>query len=195
MEFEVKLVHFVEENSCYFLTSTTHERKPVFNNHRYAEILCNIIYNLRNKERMLLLGFVIMPEHFHLLIIPNSGVKISWVMQEIKKGSARLINKDRFGRAQGRARLPGWGLVIDLRSEERYSGSSPAANKVWMDEYYDYVIRDEVDLMKHVNYINYNPVKRGLVEAPEKYTWSSSNPMFKNDLEKVMSGSGTSSTA
>ena len=47
-----------------------------------------------------------MPEHFHLLIVPSSGTKISWIMQEIKKGSARLINKDRFCRAQGRARLP-----------------------------------------------------------------------------------------
>ena len=47
-----------------------------------------------------------MPEHFHLLIVPGKEVKISWIMQEIKKGSARLINKDRFCRAQGRARLP-----------------------------------------------------------------------------------------
>jgi putative transposase len=187
-----KLIHYFGENLCYFLTSTTHERKPVFNNRQYAEILCNIIYNLRNKEKMLLLGFVIMPEHFHLLIIPNSGVKISWVMQEIKKGSARLINKDRFGRAQGRARLPGWGLALDLRNEKRYSGSSLTPNKVWMDEYYDYVIRDEADLVRHVNYINQNPVKRGLAEAPEKYTWSSANQVFGNDLEKFLSGLGTS---
>src|SRR4030042_2053314 len=101
-----KLPHFSIENSCYFLTSTTNERKPLFRNDKYVQILCNIIYNLRNKGKMSLLGFVIMPEHFHLLIVPSSGTKISWIMQEIKKGSARLINKDRFGRARGRARLP-----------------------------------------------------------------------------------------
>ena len=55
---------------------------------------------------MCLLGFVLMHEHFRLLIIPSKGIKISWIIQEIKKGSARLINKDRFCRAQGRARLP-----------------------------------------------------------------------------------------
>ena len=200
----MKLIHFVGENACYFLTSTTHKRKPVFNNHQNAEILCNIIHNLRNREKMLLLGFVIMPEHFHLLIIPTSGMKVSWIMQEIKKGSARLINKDRFSRAQGRARLPDdlgssmpvIGVVSDPDKEISGTLGRPRSrvNKVWMDEYYDYTIRNEADLVKHINYINYNPVKRGLVEAPEKYTWSSANPMFENDLEKVMSGSGTSPT-
>jgi len=101
-----KLAHFTEENSCYFLTSTTYERKPLFRMDKYAQILCNIIYNLRNREKMSLLGFVIMPEHLHLLVVPIHGIKISWIMQEIKKGSARLINRERFCRAQGRARLP-----------------------------------------------------------------------------------------
>jgi len=87
-----KLPHFLIENSCYFLTSTTYNRKPIFHNDHYAKILCNIIYNLRKREKMSLLGFVIMPEHFHLLIIPAKGIEIPWIMQEIKKGSARLMN-------------------------------------------------------------------------------------------------------
>jgi hypothetical protein len=63
-----------------------------------------------------------------------------------------------------------------------------------MDEYYDYVIRDEKDLVKHLDYIHNNPVKRGLVEKAEDYLWSSANSKFENDLEKIMSGSGTSPT-
>jgi len=188
-----KLPHFSIENSCYFLTSTTNERKPLFRNVKYAQILCNIIYNLRSKGKMSLLGFVIMPEHFHLLIVPNSGTKISWIMQEIKKGSARLINKDRFCRAQGRARLPSDNNIRYSGSSPtpnnnsiRYSGSSLTPNKVWMDEYYDYVIRNEEDLIRHLQYIHNNPVNRGLVETTEQYIWSSANSLFENDLEKIM---------
>ena len=198
-----KLIHFVEENSCYFLTSTTYRRKQLFRINQNAQILCNIIYNLRNKKKLSLVGFVIMPEHFHLLIIPSSEVKISWIMQEIKKGSARLINQERFSRAQGRARLPDEKEVSkdkgtlgrpgprgDLFNNRRYSGSSQTPNKVWMDEYYDYVIRNEKDLMMHLSYIHNNPVKRGLVESAEEYIWSSANSKFENDLEKIVSGSG-----
>ncbi len=178
-----KLPHFTEDGSCYFLTSTTSGRKPIFKDNKYAQILCNIIYNLRRKEKMFLLGFVIMPEHFHLLTVPAENVKVGWIMQEIKKGSARLINKDRSCRAQGRARLPN-GETCRIR----YSGSSPTPNKVWMDEYYDYIIRNEVDLVKHLNYIFYNPVKRGLVESAQEYIWSSAHPAFENDLEKLVPG-------
>jgi putative transposase len=200
-----KLPHFSIENSCYFLTSTTNEKKPLFRNDKYVQILCNFIYNLRSKGKMSLLGFVIMPEHFHLLIVPSSGTKISWIMQEIKKGSARLINKDRFCRAQGRARLPDKEVFlkdpgtrgrprprVNLASD--CSGSSLTSKKVWMDEYYDYVIRNEEDLIRHLQYIHNNPVKRGLVETTEQYLWSSANPNFENDLENTLSGSGTSRT-
>ncbi len=134
---------------------------------------------------MFLLGFVIMPEHFHLLTVPAENVKVAWIMQEVKKGSARLINRDRCSRAQGRARLHD---VEGCRN--RYSGSSVTPNKVWTDEYYDYVIRNEVDLVKHLNYIFYNPVKRGLVKSAEEYIWSSAHPTFENDLQKLMSGPG-----
>ena len=214
-----KLPHFSVENSCYFLTSTTYERKPIFRNDNYAQILCNIIYNLRNNAKMSLLGFVIMPEHFHLLIVPSRGTKISWIMQEIKKGSARLINKDRVRRAQGRARLPdekealrdqgtlgrpgpigntgsrySGSSLTPNNNPTWYSGSSLTPKKVWMDEYYDYVIRDEEDLIRHLQYTHNNPVKRGLVETTEQYIWSSANPNFENDLENTLSGSGTSPT-
>ena len=84
---------------------------------------------------MSLLGFVIMPEHFHLLIVPSSGTKISWIMQEIKKGSARLINKDRFCRAQGRARLPNETPFLKNpgtlgRPRPRLPSSSPSSAQV-----------------------------------------------------------------
>ncbi len=205
-----KLPHFSVENSCYFLTSTTYERKPIFRNDNYAQILCNIIYNLRNNAKMSLLGFVIMPEHFHLLIVPGNGIKISWIMQEIKKGSARLINKDRVrpgpigntgSRYSGSSLTPNNNPTLYSGSSltpnnnpTLYSGSSLTPKKVWMDEYYDYVIRDEEDLIRHLQYIFNNPVKRGLVETTEQYIWSSSNSILENDLEKVLSGSGTSPT-
>jgi hypothetical protein len=63
-----------------------------------------------------------------------------------------------------------------------------------MDEYYDHVIRNEEDLIRHLQYIHNNPVKRGLVETTEQYLWSSANSIFENDLEKIMSGSGASQT-
>ena len=71
-----------------------------------------------------------------------------------------------------------------VNTANRYLESYLIPKKVWMDEYYDYIIRNEEDLMKHLHYINNNPVKRRLVESAEKYLWSSANSNFENDLEK-----------
>jgi len=160
-----KLQHFIAEGYGYFLTSTTEGGKQIFNDSGNAQILCNIIYNLRKREKFFLLGFTIMPEHFHLIVTPRGNIVVSWIMQEIKKGSARLIN---------------------IRGSRK--------GKIWMDEFYDYVIRNEDDLIKHLNYIYNNAVKRKLVEVGSRYLWCSANPKFETDLGRVLSGSGTTPT-
>ena len=150
-----KLSHFYLENQAYFITTTTQGRESVFASEENALILWNIINNQRERERFYLLGFVIMPDHLHLVIIPKGETKISFIMQEIKKGSSRLIN-----RSKGRR------------------------GKLWLDEYYDYVIRNENDLMEKMRYIHYNPIKRGLVDDEEEYPFSSANPKYERFLFK-----------
>ena len=150
-----KLLHFYVENHCYFITSTTKDRSPIFADEENALILWNIINNQRERDRFYLLGFVIMPEHLHLMIIPRGETSASFIMQEIKKGSARLINKSK--KRQG---------------------------KLWMDEYYDHIIRTENELMEKTRYIHYNPVKRGLVDDEQEYPFSSANPKYEQFLFK-----------
>jgi REP element-mobilizing transposase RayT len=45
----------------------------------------------------------------------------------------------------------------------------------WQRESYDHVVRDEREFQNIVAYIENNPVKAGLVAAPELYQWSSAN--------------------
>jgi REP element-mobilizing transposase RayT len=43
--------------------------------------------------------------------------------------------------------------------------------RFWMSDYFDRFIRDEKHFMATVEYIRRNPVKAGLVNAPEKWPW------------------------
>ena len=45
--------------------------------------------------------------------------------------------------------------------------------KFWQDRYYDSNIRGETARSEMIRYIHRNPVKRGLVDKPEDWTWSS----------------------
>jgi putative transposase len=44
---------------------------------------------------------------------------------------------------------------------------------VWQRRYWEHLIRDETDFAAHVDYIHYNPVRHGLVEAAAEWPWSS----------------------
>ncbi len=155
--FMPKLTHFQAENTCYFVTTTTQGRQAVFIDQANCQLLCNLVYNLRAKGRLLVVGFAIMPEHFHLLVIPRGETTLSWIMQELKKSSARLINR--------RSRVVG---------------------KLWLDEYYERAIRNEAQLLAALRYVHRNPVAAGLARREEEYPYSSANPRFENDLAAAL---------
>jgi putative transposase len=53
---------------------------------------------------------------------------------------------------------------------------------VWQRRYWEHLIRDDVDLKRHVEYIHYNPVKHGLVRAPVEWKHSSFHTFVKEGL-------------
>jgi putative transposase len=44
---------------------------------------------------------------------------------------------------------------------------------IWQRRFWEHQIRDEEDLIRHVEYIHYNPVKHGLAKAPRDWEYSS----------------------
>jgi len=150
---------FYVENYPYFVTTATYKKKPLFVDTKKAEILKNVIYNFRSHKRYLVLSFVIMPDHLHLLLVPAKNYDISKIMHTIKRGSARLINQE-------------------LKS----------SGKVWEPRFFDRVARSKQELINDITYIHFNPVEKGLVEKPEEFLFSSANPRFENDLEEYFNG-------
>ncbi len=47
----------------------------------------------------------------------------------------------------------------------------PVPPKVWLDENYDRIIRDNKEFQEKMNYIINNPAKTNLVEAAKDYKW------------------------
>ena len=150
-----RLTHPREEGVCYHVTSTTYKRQPFFRDNSCAQDLWDVIDAQRRRGRFHLLAFAIMPDHLHLLLTPPEGATLGLIMREIKKGSARMINR-RLGRL----------------------------GKVWMDRYYDHGVRGVRELWEKVAYIHGNPVREGIVEEASEYRFSSANPVFDGALWK-----------
>lgn len=60
----------------YFVTSNSVGRKPFFRHERWANLLIETLFDYR-PERYLLHAFVLMPDHFHLIITPHASLELA----------------------------------------------------------------------------------------------------------------------
>ena len=75
----------------YFVTSNAAQWRPLFRNTRWAEMFVDTIYRYR-PERYLLHGFVVMHDHFHLLITPRESLERA--VQCVKGGFSFRVKKE-----------------------------------------------------------------------------------------------------
>ncbi|HEY1938117.1 MAG TPA: transposase [Candidatus Angelobacter sp.] len=137
--------------SSYFVTANVLQRKSLFQVEKIARLFIEVMMDYRTKKKYLLHEFVVMPDHFHLIISPT-GITLERAMQLIKGGFSFQLNKN-------------------LRVKR----------DTWQPSFLDRRIRDSLEYQKFKDYIWQNPVKRFLARTPEEYPYSSANPLFKLD--------------
>ena len=64
------------------------------------------------------------------------------------------------------------------------------SGRVWQNRFWDHLIRDELDLKHHLDYIHYNPVKHQFVDDPFKYRYSSIHDFQKKGIYQSDWGNG-----
>ena len=104
-----------------------------------------------------------MPEHVHLLIYPNqTDYDVSVILKAIKQPVAqRAIN-------YLRRHAPEWLERITVRSGRR------SERRFWQaGGGFDHNATDPAVILKMIDYIHGNPVRRGLVSRVEDWRWSS----------------------
>ena len=132
-------------DGTYFITASTWEKKCLLQSGRMAELLINVLSHYQKQDKYRLHEFVVMPNHFHLLITPAPSVTLEKAVQFIKGGFSYRARKE---------------LAI--------------SGEIWQTSFYDHRVRDANEYVRFRHYIHMNPVRRGLVPAPEEFPYSSS---------------------
>ena len=113
---------------------------------------------MRQRYGFVVVGYLVMPEHFHLLIGQPEKGNPSTVMQVLKQRFARHLLRG------PRPRHPAQGLLWDECLEPAH---------IWLRRFYDFVVWSGRKRTEKLRYMHRNPVKRGLVSEPEQLRWSS----------------------
>ena len=78
--------------SVYFITAATAQRTPLFRKESMARLFVEVLFHYRDHKNYLLHEFVLMPDHFHLLISPTHSLERS--LQLIKGGFSYRAKKE-----------------------------------------------------------------------------------------------------
>ncbi len=79
-------------HSCYFITASTFRKQQLLQSNRMAQLFVDVLLHYRGQQRYLLHEFVVMPDHFHLLISPTETLERA--LQLIKGGFSYRARKE-----------------------------------------------------------------------------------------------------
>ena len=146
-----KLRRYFRPDDIAFLAHVTYNRMPILI--EYFEILWNAIEKHRIATRFDLMAWVVLPDHFHMIIAAGDK-KIPDLIKKIKLSFSSMYRK-----------------VTEQRE-----------GRVWQYRFWDHIIRDQADLNHHIDYIHYNPVKHDFVNDPRYWKYSSYNAYLKEGI-------------
>jgi putative transposase len=136
----------------FFVTSSISEKRNLLQSERSATLFVRVLYDYRAQGKFRLHEFVVMPDHFHLLLTVDGGTTIERAVQFVKGGFA-------------------------FRASRELGLSAP----VWQRGFSEVRILDADAFLKTGEYIRNNPVVRHLVSEAVLYPYSSAYPGFEVD--------------
>jgi putative transposase len=159
------LKRYYGQGHLHFLTFSCYQRRPLLETpHSRSAFVCELD-RARNESRFRLLGYVVMPEHVHLLISEPLVGTPSTALHQLKfRVAKQLLPPKKRGR-NGQIDLP------SAKGPER-------PRSFWQARFYDFNVYSEGKRKEKLNYMHANPVKRGLVENPKDWAWSSRSFYF-----------------
>ena len=148
------------QRHLHFITCSCYRRRPLLGTAKKRDVFLKILDEVRERYQFSLVGYVVMPEHIHLLISEPKAGNPSTVMQALKQRVARSLR--RKSRRRNPNQLPLW-------RDER--GAMPRS--FWQRRFYDFNVWSGKKRIEKLNYMHMNPVKRGLVADAKLWAWSS----------------------
>ena len=133
-----------EGGTCYHVLNRGNSRATVFHNERDYNEFLKLMAEACERTEMRVLGFCLMPNHFHMALWPFEDHDLGCWMQWLMTSHVR-------------------------RHHSRYDSSG----HIWQDRYKDFPVQNDQHLVTVLRYIERNPLRAGLVTDPGEWSWSS----------------------
>ena len=150
-------------NTFHYLTMVTFNRVPVFKSEKACQFFIEVLAETRKKHPFKLVGYVIMPDHVHLILNPVE-CDISLVGKALKGVSARKII-DWLKIENFQTSLAKLALAKSQKRNHSYA--------VWQKKITSIDLESPKFIRQKLNYVHLNPIRAEFCEHPAKWKWSS----------------------
>ena len=154
--------------ALHFATGNVIDRVPIFKRIACCESFFEVLRTLLAEWPSKLISYVLMPDHFHLIINPRDG-DIKGFLGALKSVSARKIVE----------------ITNDPRFLRERSDNDGSIHQVWQESFKALPMWSAWMIWQKINYIHANPVRAGLVSSGKDYPWSSFGA-FYSELDEPL---------
>ena len=137
------LKRYQQARCLHFITFSCYHRAQLLGTPAARDLFEDTLERTRHWYGFYICGYVVMPEHVHLLVSEPERGLLCTAIQMLKQNVARVLAHPVAGRP------------------------------FWQTRYYDFNVWNEKKRIEKLRYMHRNPVKRGLVERPKDWQWSS----------------------
>ena len=141
-----------QEIRTFFVTAVTWQRRPLFRSEPMARLFLDALARYRNQGRFLIHEFVLMPDHFHLLLTPAPQISLEKALQLLKGGFSFRVKRELGSNAE-----------------------------IWQEGFTEHRVKGAEDFERHAVYIRENPVRKSLAESAAAYPYGSAASSIEVD--------------
>lgn len=170
-----RLQRFEQSIQLHELTFSCYQRRPLLTDLTRLQILAESLTTACREENFGLAAFVFMPEHAHLLVVPETpDSSVGRFLARVKQPTSKRIREI--------LELHNPTMLSQLIVQER---PGKLCFRFWQEGAgFDRNLFTAEAISTSVEYIHTNPVKRGLCQRATEYKWSSARFYLQNTVDE-----------
>ena len=133
------------ENGCYHIMIRGNNKKKIFHASNDYKHYISLIKKYKKRYKIKVFGYCLMPNHIHIIIQPEKDKRdVSGYMQSLSRAYTAYFNE-----------------------------SYKEVGHLWQGRYKSKVVLKDGYMLNLISYLEQNPVRARIVDAPHHYAWSS----------------------
>lgn len=153
-----RIARALVDGFIYHIINRSNGRQTIFHQDEDYKAFVNLIKEARNRYSVKILAYCLMPNHFHIVMIPVKAEELSKCIQ--------------------------WLMTSHVR---RHHKKYETTGHIWQGRFKSFIIQKDDHLLTVLRYVEGNPIRAALVTSAKEWLWSSHKERIGMESTQILS--------